>query len=77
MPQHKFKVGQIVDYHANHLGMPASLKAYTIVRQLPSDGDRPAVPHQVRGRDLRAHRQGARPRPAQRGLTWSIADSDR
>jgi hypothetical protein len=38
MSQHKFKVGQIVDYHANHLGMPASLKAYTIVRQLPSDG---------------------------------------
>jgi hypothetical protein len=38
MSQHKFKVGQIVDYHANHRGLPASLKAYTITRQLPSDG---------------------------------------
>ena len=38
MSQHKFKVGQTVDYHANHVGAPASLKAYTIVRLLPSDG---------------------------------------
>jgi hypothetical protein len=39
MSQHKFKVGQSVDYHANHLGVPVSLKAYTIVRLLPSDGN--------------------------------------
>jgi hypothetical protein len=38
MSQHKFKVGQAVDYLANHRGVPASLKAYTIIRLLPSDG---------------------------------------
>jgi len=38
MPRHKFKIGQTVDYLAGHRGVPGSLKAYTIVRLLPSDG---------------------------------------
>jgi hypothetical protein len=39
MSQHKFKLGQAVDYLANHRGVPASLKAYTIIGLLPSDGN--------------------------------------
>lgn len=38
MAQHRFKVGQTVDYHARHLGMPASATEYKIVRQLPLEG---------------------------------------
>jgi hypothetical protein len=35
---HKFKVGQIVDYHSGNRGMPSSSREYKIVRQLPVEG---------------------------------------
>jgi hypothetical protein len=35
MAQHRFKVGQMVNYHGSHLGVPASSREYKIVRQLP------------------------------------------
>ena len=38
MAQHRFKVGQLVNYLASHLGMPSSSREYKIVRQLPVDG---------------------------------------
>jgi len=38
MTQHKFKVGQLVDYNPNRSGMPASSRGYEIVRLLPPEG---------------------------------------
>ena len=38
MTQHKFKVGQLVDYNPNRLGMPASARGYKIMRLLPPEG---------------------------------------
>ena len=38
MSQHKFKVGQLVDYHAARLGIPASSREYKIIRLLPAEG---------------------------------------
>jgi hypothetical protein len=38
MTHHKFKVGQLVDYSASRLGMPASSRGYEIMRLLPSEG---------------------------------------
>jgi hypothetical protein len=38
MTHHKFKVGQLVDYSPNRIGMPASSKAYEILRLLPCEG---------------------------------------
>jgi hypothetical protein len=38
MPQHKFKVGQLVDYYSGRSGIPASSLAYKIVRLLPVEG---------------------------------------
>ncbi len=35
-PQHKFKVGQLVNYSIK-LGMPTSSSGYTIIRQLPPE----------------------------------------
>ena len=37
MVQHKFKVGQLVNYHAK-VGVPASSSGYQIVRLLPPEG---------------------------------------
>lgn len=38
MPQHKYKVGQQVDYLPNRLLMTPSSRGYTIVRLLPYEG---------------------------------------
>ena len=38
MPQHKFKVGQLVDYNPGRLGMTASAREYKILRLLPPEG---------------------------------------
>ena len=38
MTQHKFKVGQAVDYDPGRLGMRASSREYRVVRQLPPEG---------------------------------------
>ena len=38
MSQHKFKVGQFVDYNAGRLGMSASALQYKILRLLPAEG---------------------------------------
>jgi hypothetical protein len=38
MSLHKFKVGQLVDYNPNRLGMPASSRGYEILRLLPLEG---------------------------------------
>ena len=38
MSQHKFKVGQFVDYNAGRLGMSASALQYKIQRLLPAEG---------------------------------------
>jgi hypothetical protein len=38
MPQHKFKVGQVVDYDPRRLGMRASSREYKVVRLLPPEG---------------------------------------
>jgi hypothetical protein len=36
--QHKFKVGQVVDFNPGRIGMPPSSWQYKIVRLLPPDG---------------------------------------
>jgi hypothetical protein len=36
--QHKFKVGQMVDYSPNRLGLSASARGYEIVRLVPREG---------------------------------------
>jgi hypothetical protein len=38
MAQHKFKVGQVVDYGPGRLGMRASSREYKVVRLLPAEG---------------------------------------
>lgn len=38
MSQHKFKVGQVVDYDPGRLGMRASSREYKVVRLLPPEG---------------------------------------
>jgi hypothetical protein len=38
MAQHKFKVGQLVDYHPNRLVMTPSSREYKVVRLLPLEG---------------------------------------
>jgi hypothetical protein len=38
MTQHKFKVGQLVDYNPSRMAMPVSSRGYKIVRLLPSEG---------------------------------------
>lgn len=37
MAQHKFKVGQLVNYNPTRSGVPASSREYKIMRQLPAD----------------------------------------
>jgi hypothetical protein len=36
--EHKFKVGQLVDYSPNRLGLSASARGYEIMRLLPREG---------------------------------------
>lgn len=36
--QHKFKVGQLVDYSPNRSGLSASARGYEIMRLLPREG---------------------------------------
>jgi len=38
MSQHKFRVGQLVDYNPGRLGMSASARQYKILRLLPAEG---------------------------------------
>ena len=41
MVNHKFKVGQMVDLISSHVGLPASVRAYKILRLLPQEGGEP------------------------------------
>jgi hypothetical protein len=38
MSQHKFKVGQVVDYDPGRMGVRASSREYKVVRLLPPEG---------------------------------------
>jgi len=38
MSQHKFRVGQVVEYNPGRLGMRASAREYKILRLLPPEG---------------------------------------
>lgn len=38
MSQHRFKVGQLVDYNPSRMGMPASSRQYKVTRLLPPEG---------------------------------------
>ncbi len=38
MAQHKFKVGQLVDFNPGRPGMPVSSREYKIMRLLPLEG---------------------------------------
>ena len=38
MTSHKFKVGQLVDFVPSRAGVPASVRAYKVLRLLPQDG---------------------------------------
>ncbi len=38
MSQHKFKVGQTVDYNPGRLGMSSSAREYKVLRLLPAEG---------------------------------------
>ena len=38
MPNHKFKVGEAVDFKPSRMGFPAANRECTIVRRLPVDG---------------------------------------
>lgn len=38
MSQHRYRVGQLVDFNPGRLGMRASGRAYKIVRLLPAEG---------------------------------------
>jgi hypothetical protein len=38
MVRHKFKVGQVVDYSPNRMGLSASSRGYEIKRLLPREG---------------------------------------
>ena len=44
MSQHKFRVGQLVDYNPGRLGMFTSAKQYKVLRLLPAEG-RPKDPN--------------------------------
>jgi hypothetical protein len=39
MPQHKFKVGQLVDYKPIGFAMRTSSREYKVLRLLPPEGD--------------------------------------
>jgi hypothetical protein len=39
MQQHKFKIGEFVDYHPGRLGLSASAREYKILRLLPAEGN--------------------------------------
>jgi hypothetical protein len=41
MVQHRFKVGQFVDFAAGKIGIPASSSKYTIVRLMPFQDGQP------------------------------------
>jgi hypothetical protein len=41
MANHKFKVGQMVDFIPSRSGVPASVRAYKILRLLPQEGGEP------------------------------------
>ena len=41
MSNHKFKVGQMVDFNPSSVGVPASVRAYKILRLLPREGGEP------------------------------------
>ena len=38
MSQHKFKVGQVVDYDPGRMGVRASSREYKVMRLLPPEG---------------------------------------
>lgn len=38
MSQHKYKVGQMVDYQPNRMGMPGASRGYKVLRLLPLEG---------------------------------------
>jgi hypothetical protein len=38
MPSQKFKVGQMVDFVPTNRGVPASARAYKIIRVMPNEG---------------------------------------
>lgn len=38
MSNHKFKIGQTVEFNPSRLGVPASSRDYKIVRLLPAEG---------------------------------------
>jgi hypothetical protein len=38
MSQHKYRVGQLVDYNPGRLGMAGSAREYKILRLLPPEG---------------------------------------
>jgi hypothetical protein len=38
MPNHKFKVGQMVDFVPSNRAMPASARSYKVLRVLPTEG---------------------------------------
>ncbi len=41
MSNHKFKVGQMVDFIPSRAGVPPSVRAYKILRLLPQEGGEP------------------------------------
>jgi hypothetical protein len=41
MANHKFRVGQAVDFNPSRVGVPASLREYKILRLLPHEGGEP------------------------------------
>lgn len=41
MSQHRFKVGQLVDFAPGRVGVPASSAKYTIIKQLPFEDGQP------------------------------------
>jgi hypothetical protein len=38
MSQHKYKVGQVVDYQPNRMGAPGGSRGFKIIRLLPLEG---------------------------------------
>jgi hypothetical protein len=49
LSQHKYKVGQLVDYAPARGGMPVSALQYEIVRTLPAEGGEPLYRVKSRG----------------------------
>ena len=41
VPRHKYKVGQMVDFIPSRAAVPASVRAYKILRLLPQEGGEP------------------------------------